>query len=231
MSAPDRQSLLQVLGFGSVFKVLSDPYPLGGYSGLEVGLTQEVIATTKIESLGNRAPRQNDLALTSLSLSKGLYNNLDVGIQVVLPRQTEEVSGWGAMFRMGVFESGVRPLNVSVLLHGNSVNFQDRLLTNTQGLLTLAAYNVEELTLYTGFGFVRSQGNFLGGVNGLTDEVESLAGTDSSGRAFRKTMKESLSDNHLIAGAHFKMDRFFVALQIDRIVQTSFGIKMGLRYD
>ena len=232
MNSGDRQTLLQILGYGSMSKVLGDPYPLGGYTGLEVSIMQDVIPTSRVQSLGNQtATRQTDLSYTSLVFGKGLYNDFDLQVQFLPPRQNEEVTGWGGQLRWGFFEAARRPITLTAVAHGNSMNFQNLLTTNTQGLDLVAAYNVDDLTIYTGFGIARVQGVFLGGIANLTDQTEPTAGTDpTTGQVYRQTLQESLSDTHLIAGVNFRLEQLFIAFQIDRVVQTTFSSKLGFRF-
>ena len=51
LTSHDRGQVLAILGYGSAVKILDNPYPLGGYSGLEIGLSTEFINTSQIAKL------------------------------------------------------------------------------------------------------------------------------------------------------------------------------------
>jgi hypothetical protein len=61
MSSKDRQSIMQIMGFGSASKILSNPYPLGGYLGIELGVSSDVIETSQVGNLGNKAKAKDQL--------------------------------------------------------------------------------------------------------------------------------------------------------------------------
>ena len=49
----DQSRALEILGFGSTAKTLDNPYPLGGYSGVEIGISSEFIPVDDLATLGD----------------------------------------------------------------------------------------------------------------------------------------------------------------------------------
>ena len=46
MTKSDRQDSLEILGLSTSYKNVADPYPLGGYSGVQLSYTVESIPTS-----------------------------------------------------------------------------------------------------------------------------------------------------------------------------------------
>ncbi|GIL18500.1 MAG: hypothetical protein BroJett040_22510 [Oligoflexia bacterium] len=216
LSAQDRRSALEILGMGSSMKILGDTFPLGGYSGVEFGLTNEVISTAEISRLGAKSPQQGEISYSVLTFGKGLYNNLDLFLQFTPFGQSEEISNFGAMVRYGFFQGEYLPVHLSLNLHGTSTNFQNLIVANTQGLDLVSGFNVDDVTLYFGAGYLKTQGTFMGGAGGVTSTGE--------------TLNESLNDTHYLVGLNLKFNKWFLALEINRYTQPAYSAKVGYRF-
>jgi hypothetical protein len=216
MTAADRRRALEILGYGSGTKILGDPYPLGGYSGVEVGLSNEVIPTTEISNLGNKSNLQGETSYLQMSFAKGLYYNFDVLVNFAPMGQGEEVSSFGGGVRWGFFEAEYLPIALMVQVAANSTSFQNKINVSTQTLDLIASFSVEKVTLYGGVGTIRASGIFLGGVEGVTDtgSVEN----------------ETLSTGRLLAGAAVKFSKFFAAIEVDRTSEPNYSGKLGIRF-
>ncbi|MEK7355008.1 MAG: hypothetical protein AAB250_01065, partial [Bdellovibrionota bacterium] len=130
LSASDRVEALKIIGMGTSAKLLSDPYPLGGYDGLEMGLSIESLPTDDLGRLGNRltAPQQ-DVAYPKLTIGKGVYNNIDIFIQFTPYTRQDELSQFGGIMRWGFYQAQFQPLSASILLHMNNGNVGNVLTT------------------------------------------------------------------------------------------------------
>jgi hypothetical protein len=221
LSSKDRQSIMQILGFGSATKVLSNPYPLGGYLGIEVGFTSDVIETSQISNLGNKAKSKDQVSFTSLSFGKGLYQNVDIFLQFTPFTESDAITAFGGHLRYGFFEASYLPIHLSLVLHGNSVNFQNQFVSDCFGSALIGGISVKDVTLYVGLGFATTYGNFIG-----------LGGTDSQGNLINsnESVKESIFGFHRLAGLHINFSDLFMALQIDRYVEPTYSAKLGLRF-
>lgn len=215
LSAEDQRKVVQVLGFSSAIKFLGDPFPLGGYSGFEFGVSMEFIPTSEIATLGNKASPQPELSYMSLAMGKGLYNNMDVFVHVSPFRQAENITSYGGMLRWSFFQAEYVPAYLSLALSVNSVNFQNKIVMTNQSSDLVAGFNVQDLTLYAGGGVIGSAGIFMGGAGGVTS-----SGGETNVR---------MSEIHYLAGVSIKKRNFFMAFQIDRYLEATYSAKLGFR--
>lgn len=217
LSQSDRIKALEIIGFGSSTKVLSNPYPLGGYQGLEVGFAVENLPSEDLGRLGQGLPSpQQDVTISKLSIGKGLYNNLDIFIHFTPYLRSDEIAQYGGLLRWGFYQGADFPVNLSLLAHANSANFSNQMSTQAYGADLIGGVNVDQLALFAGVGLVEAGGTFLGGASGIT----------SSG--FMET--EFISSFHTIVGADIRIQSVFISLQIDRYKLPVFSGKLGLRF-
>lgn len=220
LSKVERQTLLSTMGFGTAPKVLSNPYPLGGYEGWEVGMSSEFLSLQKVAGLGNapvgQTPSRGEFNFYNVSLSKGLFQNIDTALSFMPSLQGESIAGFGASLRWTFYESPYIPLALATNVYGGGVNVQSKLSSQTTGVDLLCTMAMEDLALYFGLGQAKVVGVFTGGSGGLTDNGE--------------TTKEGLSSSHSLFGLAFQLAKMQIAFQVDRYVDPIYGIKVGLRY-
>jgi len=216
MDKGDRKAVVEMLGLSSSMKLLGDPYPLGGYSGVEVGIASEVIATEELSRLGNKAPSSNETNYSLLTLGKGLYNNLDIFVQFTPFSQKEDLTNFGGMLRWGFYQAEYMPAHLSLVAYANSMSYQNKITCSSLGYDLVAGFSVEDVTLYTGFGLVKSQATFIGGADGVTD----------SGI----TEREDTQQAHYLAGLSLKFSKIFFAAQLDRYTEATYSAKLGYRF-
>ncbi|CAN5549777.1 hypothetical protein BH10BDE1_BH10BDE1_32210 [soil metagenome] len=217
MTSGDRQEALRIIGFGTSAKSLTDPYSLGGYSGLEVGVSLETIPTEDLARLGSHLPTsQSDVTIPKFTIGKGLYSNLDFFIHFIPYSQQTELSQYGGILRWSFFEASSLPLSASLVAHFNTGNVSNQLTTRTYGLDLIGGINVNEVSLYAGIGGVQATGNFVGGSTGLTDSS--------------RLEIEGVSTLHTLVGGSFRIKNVFVAAQLDRYSQSVISAKLGIRF-
>ena len=216
LSSQDRQTALESLGSGTSAKLLGDPFPLGGYSGVELGITTEVVPTSDLARLGAKTAQQSETSYSVLTIGKGLYYNVDVFGQFGFMSSSENISNYGGQLRWNFYQAEYLPVFLSFVLSGSSTNFQNLIITNNQGMDLIAGVNVDDVTLYLGTGQLQVQGTFIGGASGITDTSD--------------TMKEGMSTNHYMAGINLKFSQMFLAMQIDRYSQSTYSAKLGVRF-
>ncbi len=206
----------EILGFSSAEKILSNPYPLGGFDGVEIGFSTEVISTGDLSSLGAKASSQSETNYSLVTLGKGLYNNIDLFVQFSPFTQEENINNFGGQFRWGFYQADYLPAHLSFVASGNAVNFQNKISTVSTGFDLVAGFSVQDLTLYTGLGWVRVIGTFSGGSEGIT-----ASGTSA---------RVDLSESHYVGGVNLKFSKAFLALEIDRYTQATYSAKLGTRF-
>lgn len=217
LTQSDREQSLKILGYGLSNKILSDPWPLGGYSGLEIGVTESQISVTDLKSLGSKLSNDpGDLTYTTLSIGKGLYNNIDVFFTMTPYLSTTQLSQFGGIFRYNFFQAEYSTYTLSFLVDANYSNIQNRLSTKTIGTDLIGGYNTGHIGIYLGIGQIASSGEFLGGSLGLTKSQQ------------KET--EEVRDFHSLMGINLRWAEYFLALQMDHFTQSVYSLKLGLRY-
>jgi hypothetical protein len=217
LTKSDENKILQILGYGSSAKILGDPYPLGGYSGLEVGYSAEILQTDQLAALGSAATMQSQLSYNMITIGKGLYNNIDTFLTFALMGQQENITNVGGQIRWGFFQASYLPIYLSAVLHGNSFNCENTVVTNTVGLDIIAGFKEGDVTLYFGGGTIRVQGTFTGGNGGITSD----GGNDSA----------SIAGSRFLAGLNVKFfGKAFFAGEIDNYANAVYSAKLGYRF-
>ena len=217
MNSGDRQEALRIVGFGTAAKTLTDPYALGGYNGLELGISFETLPTEDLGRHGNKLPTpQSDVTIPKFTIGKGLYSNLDFFIHFIPYNPRTEISQYGGIVRWGFFEASSIPLSGSLVGHINTGNINNQMTTRTFGLDLVGGINVNEVALYAGAGVMQSVGTFVGGPTGVTDS--------------QRQETEGVGTVHTMVGGTFRLKGFFLAAQLDRYSQSVISGKLGYRF-
>lgn len=219
MSKADREQALRIFALGSSAKILTDPHPLGGYTGLELGASLESLPVQEVSTMGDRSPSSpSDVTYAKLSIGKGLYEDIDVFFTFT-PFQTQkaEISQYGGMLRWCFFQGARYPLALSALAQLSGVNVSDQITANTLGVDLVAGFSVDDVSLFLGAGPVRAQGSFVGGDFGVTD-------------GDKQAKTEEIAAFHEMAGASVRIRDALVAVQVDRYATTILSAKLGLRF-
>lgn len=217
MNAADRQEALRIIGLGTASKILTDPYSLGGYNGLEFGFSVESIPTEDLARLGNRlSTSQADVTIPKFTIGKGVYSNLDFFIHFIPYNQRLELSQYGGVLRWGFFEASSLPLSASLLAHINTGNINNQITTRSHGFDLMGGINVNEVALYAGAGIIQASGTFIGGTSGVTSS--------------QRLETENVSSMHTVVGGSVRLKKLFVAIQLDRYSQSVLSGKIGFRF-
>ncbi len=216
MNKAERVTLLEILGPSSAMKILSDPYPLGGYQGIEFGISNEILATEEVSRLGDRPTKHGETSYSLLSLGKGVYNNFDFFVQFSPLGQAEEISNYGGQLRWGFYQAEYLPTHLSLILGANSVNYQEKVTVASRSVDIVNGYVIDDLAFYVGIGNIVSDGSFIGGAGGVTDDQISH--------------QESVTSSHYLVGLNLKFSKAFLALQLDRATQATYSFKLGARF-
>ena len=216
LTKTDREESLRILGFGTSNKILSDPYPLGGYSGFEFGFAASNLPTDQLKNLGSKlSTGQTDISYASISIGKGLYNNIDVFLNLTPYVQAIQMSQFGSQVRWSFYQAENLPLSLSLLLSGNSSTISNQVSLRTYGFDFIGGLNVNRVAAYAGVGTINSSGDFLGGTRGLTDS------------GYQE--HESVSGYHFLLGVNVRINDFFISGEVDRYRDTVFSGKLGMR--
>jgi hypothetical protein len=216
LSSTDQIRTLEILGYGTASKILGDPYPLGGYSGVELGVSTQFIPVSDLADLGNGTQDNGELSYYTVTLGKGLYYNIDTFVYLTPSIQSEEMQNFGGQLRWGFYEASFFPISFSALLYAGGANFQNLINVTTTGWDLIGTVNMENVAVYFGAGRVRAQGTFIGGSGGIT--------------ASQTTEAHNISENHTFFGVNVQISKAFVALEVDRYTDSVYGGKLGYRF-
>lgn len=200
-------------------KLLTDPYPLGGYAGFEMGLSVESIAIDEISRLGDTTSQQDQFTYPIITVGKGLFNNFDTFLSFMPFNEGTGLSVYGALLRYGFYQTKMLPASFSAVVHFNSVNINNQIVTQSVGADLIAGINVRNFSVYLGVGEIQSRGEFIGGPFGVV-AVE-------NGMQINRV--NIVSTFHSVLGGTLHISDYFVALEVDQYTQPTFSIKLGYR--
>lgn len=215
LDANDQITAARSLGYALSSRVLSNPYPLGGYHGFEFAMSNELIPWTDISRLGITTNSTGEFQVKHISFAKGLYNHIDVGMHFSLLPQDQAIESYGGQVRWTFFDFEHFPATLAVSAHASSANYENHIIAKNSSTDLLMSVYTSPLTLFLGVGLSRASVQFIGGANGIT--------------ADQKTSILKNNSLHTFIGTNFEIDRTFIALQIDRYFETSYAIKLGYR--
>ena len=149
LNREDRLNVVRLLSMGSSTKILSNPFPLGGYQGLELGLSMELINVADISRLGDGTHKElREFRFPRISIGKGLYNDVDLFFHFVPFSEESTMSEYGGMGRWSFYQARFLPINLSLLLHASVLNINDSLSSQTIGTELVAGISVDQFSLY-----------------------------------------------------------------------------------
>lgn len=215
-SPAERQQTLGILGLGTSSKLLSAPYPLGGYAGFEFGAGVELIDASDINSLGSwTVPRSTQSTVTypRFSFGKGFYNDFDLFFNFTPYSESTGISEYGGILRWSAYQSTYLPTNISILLHSNATNIAEKIFSSSVGVDITAGFTLKYVSLYFGGGQIESRGRFFN-FNIIDGSAEQY---------------ETVSSIHTMMGGVLDFKSFFIAAQIDRYADAIFSVKLGVK--
>lgn len=239
LSSSDRIDVIRTIGLNSANKPLSNPYPLGGYSGFEVGVSMEFINVRDIRRLGcqpgtagcaNSYSDETEWRFARITFGKGLYNDFDMFFSFI-PPSGMRVSDYGGQLRWSFYQARFLPVNMSLLGHFNYLNFNDIFMNRNLGADLLVGVNVDQFSVYFGGGIIEGKGTFIGQDASGNCNEDCLAGTETSDlNKNSRTVSHSVVDTHLLVGFSLHFRNLFAAAEVDRYQDAVYSLKVGLRY-
>ncbi len=221
----DRKAILETLGIPASSKLLTNPYPLGGYSGFEIGLAYEFLDTEEIATMGNSQATPSNLHLMELTFGKGLFNNVDLFFHFSPYNHLQNSSSYGGTVRWSFFQAKFLPVNMSLSAHSGTLHLGEQFTSQTLGVDFTTGFIVEDLSLYLGGGTVQDEAVFMGGAG--SDAV--VGSSDPDLVTWTQKASEKVFSEHFFVGLNVQFSQFFFVVQMDRYKQTIFSAKIGLR--
>lgn len=214
LSTAQQQETLRLVGPSLSGKILSDPYPLGGFSGIEVSVQHESIPVGSLREFGSRnGTGPTDLTFQKINVGKGLYNDVDVYLSFTPWSRVAGMTQYGAFVRWQFWSWESIPVAHSIVPHANVSNFRNTFISENAGAQLITTYFWREASFYGGVGQVRSVGRFE---SDLT----------LSGRAEQYT--QGLT--HFLLGASYRWNSWLVAAELNRYDQPVWAFKLGARW-
>lgn len=181
LTKSNRIAVLEVLGLGSSSKNISTLQPLGTESGLEVAIAFEFINTDTINRFITDEKSQNTLYYPKIIIGKGIYEAMDIYFHFIPYTATFGLSEFGSMIRYNFYNAPSSGFAVTGILHANSSNFNNQLVSRNLGADFMLGFGSKGLSVFTTLGWAGAYGKFVGGTSGITDtlireseEVDSL---------------------------------------------------------
>ncbi len=222
LDSDHRQQTLRILGLSMSDKTLSDPYPLGGFAGFEIGIALENIPASELQNVDTKA-QQPDVTFPKVSLAKGVYNNIDLFLNFAPYSQRTDISQYGGSVRWGFYQGVYFPVSLSTAVHVNNTNINNQLSLTTLGLDLTGGLNIGNLAIFTGGGVLQTSGIFGGGLNGLT-------APEGGAYTYPNQETETLSGLHVYGGLGFHLQQAFMTVELDRSSVMVYTGKLGVRF-
>lgn len=232
LNREDLATAVDILGFNTSARLLSNPFPLGGYTGFEVGYSYEIVNTQDLSTLGTgTAARQQDFNFSRISIGKGLYNNLDVYVHFVPFSKSSQISEFGGVVKYNFYQAAFVPFSMSALFHGNTINIQDLYINESLGADLLAGINVNNFALYFGAGMIQAHSQFMDRILNHCTSPGVPAGCDPTldVGANIDPLRVKEKSSHSFVGINIQFLELFLAAQIDRYEDPVYSLKIGYR--
>ena len=230
----DLTEATQTLGFGTSNRFLSNPFPLGGYSGLEVGYTYESIDIEDLYFLSSNTTTDEDtLNFSRLVFGKGLFGDVDLFLNFTPFSRDPSINEYGASLKWNFYQAKFIPFSLSLLGSFNTINIQDDYTNETLGADLIGGINVENFAIYFGGGLITASSSFAKNILNYCTAVNTPTGCDDSfgtiGASDPLTVKKREKDSHSFVGFQFNFSSFFISAQIDRYTNPVYSLKIGYR--
>lgn len=219
-----------VLGYGTSSRFLSNPFPLGGYTGFEIGYTYETLDIEDLYFLSSNTTADEDrLSFSRLSFGKGLFGDVDIFINFSPFSRNPSINEYGSIVKWNFYQADYVPISFSLLAHFNTINIQDDFTNESNGLDLLAGVNVDNFAVYFGGGLISTRSVFSKNILNACTAVGVPTGCDDSFGLNPDKARIRDKNSHSLIGAQMSFLNFFVAAQIDRYTESVFSLKLGYR--
>ena len=217
LSRDDRIKVLEILGPGTSSKILTDPYPLGGFAGFEAGIQIDSIPVSDIANLGDTVEEQDLFTYPIISIGKGLYKDIDLFVHFIPSSEGTGISEYGGIVRWGFYQMAYLPVSFAINVSAGSANINNQLITKNFGYDLTAGITAQNVYFYGGIGQLQSGGDFTGkGDDDVTDTSEDE--------------QHKIKVAHYLVGVGFRYENVFLTGQMDYHIQPTYSLKLGFRY-
>ena len=117
LNADEREQFTHIFGLTTSPKLLSNPYPLGGFSGFEFGLSIEYINIEELTDLDPTAINKDFYSFSRLSFSKGVYHNFDFQLSFTPFIGQNEMQEFGGSLKWSFYQANFTKGKLMVALN------------------------------------------------------------------------------------------------------------------
>lgn len=220
MSSDDRKVTMQILGFGTTTKFSSNPFPLGGWSGVEISVNQEFVPVEKLRDLGANPGTKGNLTYTQLSLGKGFYKDFDGFVSFTLPRQQSEAQNYSGLLRWAFYDLDAQRYLATAAVHGQGLNVANLFTSESFGYDLILSRVDSWWSIYAGAGWVQVKTRFIGNPANINE------GLTANGQ----TVIESEDHARTFVGLQTRYQNYFAVAEIQRVYENAYSLKIGYRY-
>ncbi len=209
----EQELVLQIIGFGTSFRPINNPYPLGGYSGVELGLSVESMLTGDIGYFGRTSEVNRTTIYPRFSIGKGIFDSVDLFFSFLPYGESTGIGIYSGALRWAFFQATFVPACFSLLVSATNTNVNNVFISQTEGVDLISGVNVDPFSFYVGAGTLYGQAQFD---QAITADIRT---SNQVGRSF-----------HTIIGVNLALSELFSALEVDNYNTTTVSLKIGSRF-
>ena len=191
---------------------LSSLIPLGGYSGLELGLSVSLVDISPIPSL-EKSLNEKEFYFPRITLGKGLFHDVDIFLSITPNVTRYTLSDYAASIRWSFLELSHYDLNFSVIPYFSSLELNHELFLKNQGVGIYMNWHRDFFDIY--FGIKQNQGKTTFQLK--TSEL------DVKKQGISKKLLPSL-------GLVLHKLPFFLSFHANKLEEIQYSLKIGLRF-
>jgi hypothetical protein len=215
LSESDRKTALNIMGPATNPRLLSSSYPLGGWQGLEIGISRQYVPASYLNSLGDQSDPRSDFDFPMLTFGKGLYSNFDLFLSFVPMVQGDSITHASAQVRHQFWQSPKDIFRVVGVLHTGTTNLANQMDIQSYGFNVVGTTTIDRISLFIGLGASSWHGTFIGGNKGVTNSLDSEKATTLMA--------------HELIGFEWPIGNYFVSAEVDRYDSPYYSMKFGYR--
>jgi hypothetical protein len=213
LTESNRKDVLEILGLGSSSKNISTLRPLGTKSGLEIALAFEFIDTERIKDFIEDDRSRHTVFYPKILIGKGIYERIDLFFHFIPYTATFGISEYGSLLRYNFLNQSIQPFLITGLIHANSANYNNQLVSRNLGTDVMLGYKLQNLSLFTTVGWASAYGKFVGGAQGVTDTLISE--------------REEVHALHTALGLTLEQKTWSLTASFDHYVEPVYTVKLS----
>jgi hypothetical protein len=207
-------SITESAGLPLAMSYTENLYPLGGYSGVRIGLSHKLVSNSRLRQAFRETSDVPDLKLTEIHFSKGLYYNVDFYASFAPKLSNATLSSFAGGIKWGFFEVESKPFQFIASISGRSTNWSNQAIFLNQTFDLISQYSLNHMYYYIGIGSAYVRSEFIGGSHGIT-----LSGLNEIYEKAR---------GRILIGGGWQNHNWGLGIELTQFVQTTVTFKVIL---